>query len=137
MGKCPLFLLFPFAANLIMKTEEIRCSETSVSTGCLCILFLITVAVARCNKVVIFGDTINGTLCIYQSTRRNIQDGLYLQLLDGYRHFSFLAFFRIQFTCVWLVILYFFFFPNGRYIDCSSLTYATNKSKTLKFQYRY
>ena len=29
-----------------------------------------------------------------------------------------------------------FFFPNGRYIDCSSLTYATNKSKTLKLQYR-
>ena len=30
-----------------------------------------------------------------------------------------------------------FLFPNGRYIDCSSLTYATNKSKTLKLQYRY
>ena len=30
-----------------------------------------------------------------------------------------------------------FHFPNGRYIDCLSLTYATNKSKTLKLQYRY
>ena len=30
-----------------------------------------------------------------------------------------------------------FSLPNGRYIDCSSLTYATNKSKTLKLQYRY
>jgi len=30
-----------------------------------------------------------------------------------------------------------FYFPNGRYIDCLSLTYATNKSKTLKLQYRY
>ena len=29
------------------------------------------------------------------------------------------------------------FFPNGKYIDCLSLTYATNKSKTLKLQYRY
>ena len=34
-------------------------------------------------------------------------------------------------------ILMFFFFPNGRYIDCSSLTYETKKSKTLKLQYRY
>ena len=32
---------------------------------------------------------------------------------------------------------FFFYFPNGRYIDRSSLTYATNKSKTLKLQYRY
>jgi len=31
----------------------------------------------------------------------------------------------------------FFFPPNDRYIDCSSLTYVTNKSKTLKLQYRY
>jgi len=30
-----------------------------------------------------------------------------------------------------------FYFPNGRYIDCPSLTYAINKSKTLKLQYRY
>ena len=30
-----------------------------------------------------------------------------------------------------------YIFPNGRYIDCSSLTYPTNKSKTLKLQYRY
>jgi len=28
-------------------------------------------------------------------------------------------------------------FHNGRYIDCLSLTYATNKSKMLKLQYRY
>ena len=28
------------------------------------------------------------------------------------------------------------YFPKGRYVDCSSLTYATNKSKTLKLQYR-
>jgi len=31
----------------------------------------------------------------------------------------------------------FIYFPNGRYIDCLSLTYATNKNKTLKLQYRY
>ena len=31
----------------------------------------------------------------------------------------------------------YFYFPNGRHIDCSSLTYATHKSKTLKLQYRY
>jgi len=30
-------------------------------------------------------------------------------------------------------IVYIFFPPNGRYIDCSSLTYATNKSKTLNY----
>ena len=36
-----------------------------------------------------------------------------------------------------LVVESFIYFPNGRYIDCSSLTYATNKSKTLKLQYRY
>ena len=30
-----------------------------------------------------------------------------------------------------------FYFSNGMYIVCSSLTYATNKSKTLKLQYRY
>ena len=30
-----------------------------------------------------------------------------------------------------------FYFPNGRYIDCLSLTYATNKSKTLRLQYTY
>jgi len=30
-----------------------------------------------------------------------------------------------------------FFFPSVRYVDCSSLTYATNKSKTLKLQYVY
>jgi len=29
------------------------------------------------------------------------------------------------------------YFPNGSYIDCLSLTYATNKSKMLKLQYRY
>jgi len=26
----------------------------------------------------------------------------------------------------------FFYFPNGRYIDCLSLTYATNKGKSVK-----
>ena len=30
-----------------------------------------------------------------------------------------------------------FSFPNGRYIDCLSLPCATNRSKTLKLQYRY
>ena len=44
--------------------------------------------------------------------------------------------------CVFCFIVLFyiffsFYFPNGRYIDCSSLTYATNKSETLKLQYRY
>jgi len=48
MGKCPLFVLFPFAANLILKTEEKRCSEKSLNTGCLFILSLITAAVTRC-----------------------------------------------------------------------------------------
>ena len=45
-------------------------------------------------------------------------------------------------TCVYVhiqaqVAECFFSPPNGRYIDCSSSTYATNKSKTLKLQYRY
>jgi len=31
----------------------------------------------------------------------------------------------------------FIYFPNGRYIDCLSLTYVTNKSKMLELQYRY
>ena len=30
-----------------------------------------------------------------------------------------------------------FFIPNGRYVDCLSLTYATNKSKKLKSHYKY
>jgi len=29
-----------------------------------------------------------------------------------------------------------FYFPNGRYIDCLSLIYAINKSKTLNVQSR-
>ena len=28
-----------------------------------------------------------------------------------------------------------YLFPNGRYIDCLSLTYATNKGKMLKWYY--
>jgi len=28
-------------------------------------------------------------------------------------------------------------FPNGRYTDCLSLTYATNKGKMLKLHYKY
>jgi hypothetical protein len=31
----------------------------------------------------------------------------------------------------------FFYFPNGRYIDCLSLTYATSKGKMLKLHYKY
>jgi hypothetical protein len=30
-----------------------------------------------------------------------------------------------------------FFISNDRYIDCLSLTYATNKSKKLKLHYKY
>ena len=30
-----------------------------------------------------------------------------------------------------------FYFPNGRYIDCLSLTYATNKGKMIKLHYKY
>jgi len=29
------------------------------------------------------------------------------------------------------------FFSNGGYIDCLSLTYATNKSKKVKLHYKY
>jgi hypothetical protein len=28
-------------------------------------------------------------------------------------------------------------FPNGRYIDCFSLTYATNNGEILKLYYKY
>jgi len=31
----------------------------------------------------------------------------------------------------------FFLISNGRYIDCLSVTYATNKSKKLKLHYKY
>ena len=31
----------------------------------------------------------------------------------------------------------FFYFPKGKYIDCLSLTYATNKGKMLKLHYKY
>jgi hypothetical protein len=31
----------------------------------------------------------------------------------------------------------FFYFPNGRYIDCLSSTYETDKGKTLKLHYKY
>ena len=31
----------------------------------------------------------------------------------------------------------FFYFPNGRYIDCLSLTHATNKRKMLKLHHKY
>jgi hypothetical protein len=30
-----------------------------------------------------------------------------------------------------------FLFPNGRYVDCLSLTYATSKGKMLKLHYKY
>jgi len=30
-----------------------------------------------------------------------------------------------------------FYFSNGRYIDCLSLTYATNKGKMLKLYYEF
>ena len=30
-----------------------------------------------------------------------------------------------------------FYFPNGRYIGCLSLNYATNKNKILKLRYEY
>lgn len=48
LGKYQLFVLFPFADNLIVETEERRWSETLVSTGCSFVLFLITAAVTRC-----------------------------------------------------------------------------------------
>jgi len=35
-----------------------------------------------------------------------------------------------------ILFIYLFYFPNGSYIDPLSLTYATNKGKTLKLQYR-
>ena len=47
---------------------------------------------------------------------------------------------RLQHNCTgWLepTLQVWFYFPNGRYIDCLSLPCATNKSKTLKLQYRY
>jgi len=33
--------------------------------------------------------------------------------------------------------LFYFYFPNGRYIDYLSLTQATNKTKILKVHYKY
>ena len=35
------------------------------------------------------------------------------------------------------ILFIFFYFPNGRFIDCLSLTYATNKGKMLKLHYKY
>jgi hypothetical protein len=35
MRKCPPFVLFPFAGNFTVKTEERPCSETLIGTGCL------------------------------------------------------------------------------------------------------
>ena len=41
--------------------------------------------------------------------------------------------------CKWVGNLFFliFFISNGRYIDCLSLIYATNKSRELKLHYKY
>jgi len=39
----------------------------------------------------------------------------------------------VQQMCINLNI----YFPNGRYIDYLSLTYATNKNKILKLHYKY
>jgi len=36
-------------------------------------------------------------------------------------------------TKVFIIIL----FPNGRYIYCLTLTYATNKGEILKLRYKY
>jgi len=48
--------------------------------------------------------------------------------------------------CLWFIIdavnssyyvyIYLLYFPNGRYIDYLSLTYATNKNKILKFHHK-
>ena len=34
-----------------------------------------------------------------------------------------------------ILVFYFIYFTNGRYIECLSLTYATSKSKTYKKNY--
>jgi hypothetical protein len=34
------------------------------------------------------------------------------------------------------VIIFYYYFPNGRYISCLSFTYATNKGKMLKLHYK-
>ena len=44
---------------------------------------------------------------------------------------------KIILSCTVSKIFFFFYFPNDRYIECLSLTYATNKYKTLKSQYGY
>jgi len=41
------------------------------------------------------------------------------------------------FYTILLMVAKFLCFPNGRYIDCLSLTYATNKGKMLKLHYKY
>ena len=60
--------------------------------------------------------------------------------------FFYIKIFRIAPTCfdpkiifreLHCSLLKFIYFTNGRYIDCLSLTYTTNQSKTLKLQCRY
>ena len=62
-----------------------------------------------------------------------IMRGIFLmEAGDIMRHF-YTSLFK-QVTCLVSVFIY---FPNGRYIDYLSLTYATNKNDTLKLHYKY
>jgi hypothetical protein len=51
--------------------------------------------------------------------------------------FSVSVMMSIMVMIIVIIIVIIFYFFNGRYIDCLSLTCATNKDKMLKLHYKY